>query len=91
MCVQILGKLVAVRRYEGNSYSRVICPAVDLYSKPAIVEIRSAKSIGVRDEEIEVVGRIGGYMRKPYTFTDKSTGEVQSITPVDMTLDLVEQ
>lgn len=90
MTVLVIGKVEAVRRYENKSYTRVICPAPDLYSKPAVVEIRSTGRIGSRDEEISVHGRLGGYMRKPYRVTDKETGEIATITPVDLTLDLVE-
>lgn len=90
MSVLIVGKVEAVRRYENKSYTRVICPALDLYSKPAMVEIRSSGRIGQRDDEISVHGRLGGYMRKPYRVTDRESGEVSTITPVDLTLDLVE-
>lgn len=90
MVVNIIGKVEAIRRYDGNSYTRVICPAPDLYSKPAVVEIRSPKSIGARNDEIDVQARMGGYMRKPYKVTDRETGEISTITPVDLTLDFVE-
>jgi hypothetical protein len=90
MCMLILGKVEAVRRYESKSYTRVICPAPDLYSKPSVVEIRSSGRIGARDEEVKVVGRLSGYTRKPYRVTDKESGEISNITPVDHTVDLVE-
>jgi len=90
MSVFIVGKVEAVRRYENKSYTRVICPAPDLYSKPAVVEIRSNGRIGSRDEEISVTARLSGYMRKPYRVTDRETGEQTTITPVDLTLDMVE-
>ena len=90
MCMQILGKVEAVRRYENKTYTRVICPAPDLYSKPSVVEIRSSGRIGQRDEEIDAIARLSGYTRKPYRVTDQATGEQSTITPVDHTLDLIE-
>jgi hypothetical protein len=90
MQAQVLGKIEAVRRYDGKNYTRVICPAPDLYSKPSVLEIRSTARLGQRDDEINVVARLAGYVRKPYRVTDKDTGEQTTITPVDHTLDLVE-
>lgn len=90
MCMQIVGKIEAVRRYENKSYTRVICPAPDLYSKPSVVEIRSTGRLGVKDDEIDVNARLSGYTRKPYRVTDQGTGEQSTITPVDHTLDFIE-
>jgi hypothetical protein len=90
MLVNIVGKVEAVRRYEGKSYTRVVCPAPDLYSRPSVVEIRSSARIGAKDEEINIEARLSGYMRKPYQITDKETGEVTKLIPVDHTLELVE-
>ena len=89
MCMLIVGKVEAVRKYEDTTYTRVVCPAADLYSKPSVVEIRSSSRIGSRDEEIKVVGRLSGYKRKPYQVKDQH-GELSTITPVDHTVDLVE-
>jgi hypothetical protein len=90
MQAQVIGKIEAVRRYGGKNYARVICPAPDLYSKPSVLEIRSTGRLGQRDDEVNVVGRLGGYVRKPYSVKDKETGEISTIIPVDMTMDLVE-
>ena len=90
MSVYVLGKVEAARRYDGNSYTRVICPAPDPYSKPAVVEIRSPKGVGARGEEVALHCRLSGYPRKSYKVTDKETGEIATINPVEMTLDLVE-
>lgn len=90
MCLQVVGKIEAVRRYENKSYTRVICPAPDLYSKPSVVEIRSSVRIGARDDEVDITVRLSGYTRKPYRVTDQGTGEQSTITPVDHTLDLIE-
>lgn len=90
MMVFIVGKVEAVRRYENKTYTRVVCPAPDLYSKPSVVEIRSAGRLGQKDDEVQCSCRLAGYTRKPYRVTDRETGEQSTITPVDHTLDLVE-
>ena len=90
MTVLIVGKVEAVRRYENKVYTRVICAAPDLYSRPSVVEIRSNARMGQRDEEINVQARLGGFTRKPYRVTDRESGEQANITPVDHTLDLLE-
>jgi hypothetical protein len=33
---------------------------------------------------------LGGFVRKPFMAVDKATGEQTKVTPVDMTLDAVE-
>lgn len=86
----ILGRIDAIRRHEGNVYTRVLTPAPDAYSRPQVIEIRSKTKLGERQEEVRVLCRLGGYTRKPFRYTDKETGEVLSIVPVDHTLDLVE-
>lgn len=87
---RFVGRVDAVRKYEGAIYTRIICPAVDAYSRPAVVEVRSKSRLGSKDEVVEFVASIGGYTRKAYSFTDKSTGEVVNLIPVDVTLDCVE-
>lgn len=90
MTVLVVGKVEAVRRYENKVYTRVICAAPDLYSRPSTVEIRSNARMGQRDEEISVTARLGGFTRKAYRVTDRESGEQTNIVPVDHTLDLVE-
>lgn len=90
MEVFIVGKIDASRRYEGKSYTRILTPAADAYSRPQVVEVRSSAKLGDRGEEVQVKCQLGGFTRKPYRITDKDSGEQTTITPVDMTLDLVE-
>ena len=88
--VSIMGKVVRVRRYEQFFYTAVICPAVDVYSKPQVVEIRSKLRFAENDEEITVIAVLGGYEGKPYQVTDRETGERRQLVPVHHFLDLVE-
>lgn len=89
--VVIKGRLEATRRYEGTRYTRVIMAAADAYSRPQVVEIRSKTKLGDQaGEEVTVTCVLGGFTRKPFRVTDKDTGETSMVTPVDMTLDLVE-
>jgi hypothetical protein len=86
----IKGKIDARRRYESTFFTRVLTPAPDAYSRPQTVEIRSKAKLGETGEEITAVCVLGGYTRKPYRVTDKDSGETTMVTPVDLTLDLVE-
>lgn len=86
----IVGKVTRVRRYEQFTYTTIICPAVDLYSKPSVVEIRSARRFADKDEEVSVTARLGGYEGKAYKGVDKESGERITLIPVNLYLDLVD-
>lgn len=90
MQVLVIGKVDAIRRYDGKTYTRVLTPAADAYSRPQVLEIRADRKIGERGEEISVPCQLGGFTRKPFRVTDKDTGETSMVTPVDMTLDAAE-
>lgn len=90
MHVAIKGRIELSRVYEGNRYTQIMTPAADAYSRPQLVEVRSKAKLGERGDEIMVTAKLGGYARKPYTFTDKETGERVTLVPVDHTLDVVE-
>lgn len=90
MQVLIRGRIEKSRLYEGKRYSQIITPAPDAYSRPQVVEIRSKTRLGETGDEVTVMCTLGGFSRKPYKVTDKNTGEVVTVTPVDHTLDAVE-
>jgi len=90
MRVTIEGKIEAVRRWEGVRHTRIITPAPDRYSRPQVVEVRSKEQLGQAGDEITITAVLGGFMRKSFKVTDKNTGEVTTIQPVDMTLDAVD-
>lgn len=90
MEVTIKGKIDATRRHEQTRYTRILTPAPDAYSRPQVVEIRSKQALGQRGDEVTVAAKLGGYTRKPFKTTDKETGEILFLTPVDMTLDAIE-
>jgi hypothetical protein len=90
MEVSVTGRIEEVQRYEGIHNTRIICPAADQFSQPQNVKVRSKTRIGSRDEMVTITARLGGYKRKSFKATDKETGEVVNVVPVDMTLDLVE-
>jgi hypothetical protein len=52
--------------------------------------VRSKAKLGEIGDEITVPCKLGGYTRKPYRVTDKETGEQSMITPVDLTLEVIE-
>lgn len=90
MVVQIEGKVTRVRRYEGTFYTVIVCPAVDLYSRPQTVEVRSKARFADPEETVKVKARLGGFEGRAYRVTDKDTGESRNLVPVNQTLDLVE-
>ena len=90
MQVLVKGRIEASRRYDKTIYTRIVAPAPDPYSRPQTVEIRSKQRLGQSGDEITVQAVLGGFTRKPFRSTDKETGEVTLVTPVDLTLDAVE-
>ncbi len=90
MEVVIRGRIDATRRHEQVRYTRILTPAPDAYSRPQTIEVRSKGQLGSKGEEITVKAKLGGYTRKPFKSTDKETGEITMVTPVDLTLDAVE-
>jgi hypothetical protein len=89
MEVSIAGKVLRVRRHEAFTYTTVVTPAADSYSKPSIVEVRSKARFAERDEETTFRARLGGYEGRSYRVTDKDTGEQKQLVPVNMFLDLL--
>lgn len=90
MQVHVKGRIDARRRHEKTTYTRILTPAPDAYSRPQTVEIRSKASLGQVGEEVTVLALLGGYTRKAFRSVDKETGEASMVTPVDLTLDAVE-
>ena len=90
MVVSIMGRIEEVQRYEGTYNTRILCPASDQFSQPQNIKVRSKTRIGARDEMVTITARLGGYKRKAFKATDKETGEIAMVIPVEMTLDLVE-
>ena len=90
MQVTIRGRIDARRRHDKTTYTRIVTPAPDPYSRPQTVEVRSRASLGQAGDEVTVTAILGGYTRKPFRTTDKDTGEQTMVTPVDLTLDALE-
>ncbi|EER61082.1 hypothetical protein AcdelDRAFT_1339 [Acidovorax delafieldii 2AN] len=90
MQVTIKGRVDARRRHDKTTYTRIVTPAPDPYSRPQTVEVRSKGALGQVGDEIVVQALLGGYTRKPFRSMDKDTGETLMVTPVDLTLDAVE-
>lgn len=91
MQVMVVGRIDSVELHGGFRYTKVTAPAVDAYSYPDVVEIRSKRPIGSKGEEVRVLGRLGGYKKKPFSVTDKETGEVRFVSRVEMYVTLVEE
>ena len=90
MQVMVVGRVNKVRRHDGKTYTKILVPAKDAYSRPAQVEVRSKQRLGEVGEDVRVLAEVGGYGRKPYKVTDRDTGEVRTVEPIEITLDAVE-
>lgn len=90
MQVMVVGRVQKVRRHDGKTYTRIVVPAKDAYSRPSQVEVRSKQRLGEAGEDVRVLAEVGGYGRKPYQVTDRDTGERRTVEPVEITLDAVE-
>lgn len=90
MQVLLVGRVTKVRRHEGKTYTTMLAPAADSFSRPTPLEVRSKQRFGEIGEDVKVVAVVGGYGRRPYRYTDKETGETRMVEPVVMTLDAVE-
>lgn len=86
----IRGRIEGSRRFEGKVYTRLVQPAASAYDKPSINEVVSPASLGGVGDEITILVRIGGYPRKAYDFTDRATGEVRRVQPIENTLQFVD-
>lgn len=86
----VQGRIESTKRRENVWYSALVTPAEDVYSRPQYVEIKSKNKLGQTGDEITQLCKIGGYKRKPFSFTDKSTGEVMTVVPHDHTLEAIE-
>lgn len=88
--VHITGKVVRSRRYQDFTYTTIICPAADEYSKPQVCELRSTRKFAEKDDVTSVVAQLGGFEGKAYESRDKETGEISRVIPVTLYLDFVE-
>ena len=89
MIVHVAGRIEASSKYQDSFTTVMKTPALDDYSYPSTIEIRSKARLGQIGDEIAVVGRLSGVPRK-YNRTDKSTGEITVVKTADMYLHLVE-
>lgn len=90
MQVMVVGRVTKVRRHDGKTYTKLVVPAKDAYSRPSQVEVRSKQRLGEVGEDVRVLAEVGGYGRKPYKVTDRDTGEMRTVEPVEHTLDAIE-
>jgi hypothetical protein len=90
MVVQVVGKVLRVRRHELNTLTTIISPAPDAYSKPAVVEVRSKSRFADTEEEGTWTCRLGGYEGRAFRAVDRDSGESRSVIPVNLYLDLVQ-
>lgn len=90
----VRGRVANVRQQTFQGIGKVFLtvlrlPAVDEFSYPATIEVRSERSIGKKDDEVEGAVVIGGYSDS-WERTDKQTGEVEVIPTARINLVWVE-
>lgn len=88
--VTVRGRVEEVERYEGIFNTRLLCPAANEFAQPQSVKVRSKTRIGSKDDIVTCTCMLGGYKRGKYTTKPNKDGEVFTVTPVDMTLDLID-
>lgn len=86
----IAGRVQEKRRAGDYVYTVVTLPAPDEYSAPMFAEIRSAKSIGDKGDDVKIPVRLGGFRAKPFKYTNDD-GEVISRRPVNNSFIAIEQ
>lgn len=59
--VLLHGKVDSIRKYDGRVFTRLVLPAADSYSKPAMVEIESKQTLAQLEEEWRGQCVVGGY------------------------------
>lgn len=87
----VRGRIEETRRHGNNTYTRILTPAADEFSRPQSLEIRSRARLGQKGDVVTCLVQLGGYTRKAFRATDKDTGETSMVTPVDHTLDAIEE
>lgn len=80
----LTGKVEVSRRYNGQTFTRLVLPAEDEYSRPQTVEVVSQGPIGARGDVFKGWCRVGGYPRR-YT-----TGDGETVQTAQNTLEFVE-
>ncbi|MFZ6678696.1 single-stranded DNA-binding protein [Undibacterium sp. Tian12W] len=91
MQVLVRGRIESSSVHEGTRETKIMTPAVDEFSRPQLLEIRSKSRIGEKGEMVTVKCQLGGYQRKAFTVKDKATGEMRTVVPVEHTLDLIDE
>lgn len=91
----LLSGLISNRRringQSGTTWLTVLkLPAVDEFSHPATVEVRSESPVGEIGEKWSGVVRVNGFPRSYNTKPDEETGEIKSVKTAQITLDVVE-
>ena len=75
---------------DGRRFTQLLAtPAVDAYSMPSVVELRSLSSLGQEGDDWSGPIKIGGYPND-YEITDKGTGEIKQVRSARIVLEVVE-
>lgn len=88
MIVNVHGRIENIRRYDGRVFTRIISPAADSYSAPAMVEIESKTTLGQLGDDWTGTCRVGGY-RNDYDTRDDN-GDKRPVKSARNTIVVIE-
>lgn len=73
MQVYIEGKITRQRRHERKFYTIITAAAADVYSMPAMIEVRSDEQLGQEGDVVKIICRVSGFVRQ-FDYTERGTG-----------------
>jgi len=73
----VKGRIDQVRLHDGRHMHVVLLPAVDEFSKPQAVEVRSNRRLGEPGSDLQCRGRLMGFTRQ---FNTRDGGRGTSVT-----------
>jgi hypothetical protein len=85
----IKGRIDARRKFNNECYTRLVLPAPDEYTPPAVVEVVSKEKLGDVGDDWTGCVRIGG-RRNSFAVTDRETGERTNVQSANVYLRVVE-
>jgi hypothetical protein len=90
--VLLIGRCMSARKPQGGSElwtHLIVLPAPDAYSSPATVEVLAKRRLADKEEDVEVLCRVGGF-RRQYNSRPDEDGVIKKITTADNKLFAIE-
>lgn len=92
LIVTITGKIMRQKREGDRNYTVFALAAVDEFTRPDQVEVRSERALGADGSILTIRAKLGGYGARPFETrpTQRNGGEIKLVRPIVHTLDHVE-